>query len=209
MSEVDRRRSYWYNAVLIDSDRVLDPQFDDAVIYVTGAQLELLRNVTQYLRRRQTYVSETHPGYYLVPDDSDYDDILAIVSDLEEVLMGNPNTLWGYKERYLEVDAFTAIAAGTQVIHFPIVAAGVVLHVTGVTLFRNYVTASLARLYIRVSTTNNQVESVDMPLSGWSYPSTQPMVLKEGDRVRVEYVAGVVDEQYTTTVRGYQMQVPE
>lgn len=100
MSEVERRRSYWYNAILIDSDRVLTPQFDDAVIYVTGAQLELLRNVTQYLNRRNTYAAESHDGYYLVPDDADYDEILAIVADLEETLMGNPNTIWGYADRW-------------------------------------------------------------------------------------------------------------
>lgn len=103
MSEVERRRSHWYNAILIESDRVLNPVHDDAVIYITGAQVELLRNITVYLRRRHTYVDENHPGYYLVPDDSDFDDILAIVSDLEETLMGNPNTLFGYSEQ-LHVD---------------------------------------------------------------------------------------------------------
>lgn len=102
MSEVERRRSYWYNNILIDSDRVLSPEFDDAVIYVTGAQIEMLRNITQYLTRRQTYAAETNPGYYLVPDESDFDDILAIVADLEETLMGNPNTIWGYAAPWSE-----------------------------------------------------------------------------------------------------------
>ena len=96
MDERERRRAYRHNAVLIDSDRVLTPQFDDAIVYLTGAQLELLRNVSQYLNRRETYRAEKHPGYYLMPDDADYDDILAIVADMEESLMGNPNTIWGY-----------------------------------------------------------------------------------------------------------------
>lgn len=117
MSEVDRRRSYWYNAVLIESDRVLTPQVADAVIYVTGAQVEMLRNITQYLIRRNTYVSESHLGYYLVPDDSDYDEILAIVADLEETLMGNPNTIWGYSEVKILDGDHTKSGAGDDILY--------------------------------------------------------------------------------------------
>jgi len=95
----EQRYGYTYHRVLIDSARVLDSQFDDAVIYVTGAQLEMLRNVTQYLRRLSTYVSDYQPGYYLSPTVEDYDSILEVVADLEEVLMGNPNTIFGYSDQ--------------------------------------------------------------------------------------------------------------
>lgn len=99
MSESERRRKYRYNRVLIESARILTPQFADSVVYLTGPQIEMLRNVTQYLSRLDTYVEEHHSGYYLTPDAADYDDILEIVADLEEVLMGNPNTIWGYSGR--------------------------------------------------------------------------------------------------------------
>lgn len=98
MSESVRRRRYRYDRVLIGTDRVLTPQFDDAVVFLTGAQLEMLRNVTQYLNRLETYVSEYNPGYYIAPTAEDYDSILEIVADLEEALMGNPNTIFGYKD---------------------------------------------------------------------------------------------------------------
>lgn len=98
----EQRYGYTYHRVLIDSARILDPQFDDAVIYVTGAQLEMLRNMTQYLIRLSTYVSDYQPGYYLSPTIEDYDTIVAIVADLEETLMGNPNTIWGYKDRFVD-----------------------------------------------------------------------------------------------------------
>lgn len=102
MSVNERTRKYRYGRVLIETARVLSPAFDDAVVFLSGAQLEMLRNVTQYLRRLDTYVSEYTPGYYLTPTVADYDDILSIVADLEETLMGNPNTLWGYKDRLAE-----------------------------------------------------------------------------------------------------------
>lgn len=100
MSENVRRRGYVYNRVLIESERILDPQFDDAVVFLSGAQIEMLRNVSQYLSRLGTYVAEYNPGYYLTPTDEDYDSILEIVADLEEALMGNPNTIWGYFDRW-------------------------------------------------------------------------------------------------------------
>jgi len=88
MSETWRRKTYYKPRVLIDVERVLDPQYDDALLCITGAQLEMLRNLTQYLHRRSSFVSENHDGYYLVADNDDWDDIQAIVADLEETLMG-------------------------------------------------------------------------------------------------------------------------
>jgi len=108
MSESERRRKYRWDRVLIETDRLFNPQFDDAVVYLTGAQLEMLRNTTQNLRRPETYVSEYAMGYYLTPTVEDYDSILAIVADLEEVLMGNPNTIWGYKDRLFEFPFVTS-----------------------------------------------------------------------------------------------------
>lgn len=98
MSENERRRKYHYNRVLIETERILSPEFSDAVVFLSGAQVEMLRNVTQYLNRLDTYVTEYNPGYYLAPTADDYDDILEIVADLEEVLMGNPNTLFGFND---------------------------------------------------------------------------------------------------------------
>ena len=88
MSETWRRKPYYRPRVLIDVGRVLDPQFEDALLCITGEQLEMLRNLTQYLHRRSTFVAENHDGYYLVADNDDWDAIQAIVSDLEETLMG-------------------------------------------------------------------------------------------------------------------------
>lgn len=88
MSEVERRRAFFAGRVLIESDRILDPQFDDSLLCLTGAELELLRNITAYLHRQESFVDTYHDGYYIMPDDADFDDIQAIVASLEEKLMG-------------------------------------------------------------------------------------------------------------------------
>jgi len=103
---------------MIESARILSPQFDDAVLYFTGAQIELLRNVAGYLRRLETYTAEYHQGYYLTPTAEDYDTILAIVANLEETLMGNPNTLFGIKDVQRELLYKANSVAGEDTLWF-------------------------------------------------------------------------------------------
>lgn len=88
MSTEWRRKTYYKPRVLISTGRVLDPQYDDALLCITGPQLEMLRNLTQYLRRRSTFAESESASGYLSPDTADWDTIQAIVSDLEEKLMG-------------------------------------------------------------------------------------------------------------------------
>ena len=88
MTESWRVKKYYDKRVLIDVDRVLTPQYDDALLCITGAQLEMLRNLTQYLHRRSTFVSEYDVSTYLIADNDDWDDISDIVADLENTIMG-------------------------------------------------------------------------------------------------------------------------
>ena len=88
MSQNWRRKTYYRPRVLVDTERVLNPEFCDVWLCLTGSQLEMLRNLTQYLRRRSTYASEYAANTYLAPTEAEWDDILAIVADLEEKLMG-------------------------------------------------------------------------------------------------------------------------
>lgn len=88
MSEGWRRKTYYKPRVLIDVGRVLDPQFPDSVICLTGSELELLRNLTQYLHRRSTFADTYHDNHYLIADNDDWDSLQSIVASLEEKLMG-------------------------------------------------------------------------------------------------------------------------
>lgn len=88
MADEWRRKKYYDKRVLIETARVLDAQFEDSLICMTGAQFEMMRNLTQYLRRRSTFASEYQEGHYLAPTSAEWDELQAIVADLEEVLMG-------------------------------------------------------------------------------------------------------------------------
>lgn len=88
MSDTWRRKAYYRPRVLIETERVLDPQYPDYLLCITGSQIEMLRNLTQYLHRRSSFVGERFDGYYLAPTNDEWDDIEAIVADLEETLMG-------------------------------------------------------------------------------------------------------------------------
>lgn len=126
MSEAERRRGYSDPRVLLETARVLDPQFSDGVLYITGAQLEMLRSLCQYLRRPGTFVTEYSEGFYLTPTTEEWDDLQAIVADLEETLMGNPNTLWGYVDRWVEQVSEQEATAGTNILSFAEVPEGYV-----------------------------------------------------------------------------------
>jgi hypothetical protein len=87
MTESWRRKKYYAPRVLLDVDRLLSPPFEDVLVCLSASQVYMVRNLMQYLHRTSTFVKEYHQGYYLCADDDDYDDIQAIVSDLEDKLM--------------------------------------------------------------------------------------------------------------------------
>lgn len=88
MAEYWRYKSYYSKRVLISTERIITPQFDDIIVCLTGAQLEMLRNLTQYLHRRTTFAEEETTQNYLTPTNDDWDSIQSVVSDLEDKLMG-------------------------------------------------------------------------------------------------------------------------
>jgi len=90
MSETWRRKTYYKPRVLISTEHVLTPTFDDTLVCLTGAELEMLRNLTQYLHRRSTFVSEYQDTGYLAPTNAEWDTLQGIVAELEDKLMGCP-----------------------------------------------------------------------------------------------------------------------
>ena len=87
MVDVLRLKRYDVGRVLISTERVLDPQYKSTIVEVSGAQLEVLRNLMIYLNRESTFVSEYHTGYYLSPTIAEWDSLLSITANLEEKLM--------------------------------------------------------------------------------------------------------------------------
>lgn len=87
MSDPFRRHKYAVNRILIPAARILSPEFNAAYLYFTGAHIELLRNLVDYANRRTTFVDEYHDGYYLSPDDTDWNLLQIIIAELEDMLM--------------------------------------------------------------------------------------------------------------------------
>jgi hypothetical protein len=204
----EHRYGYTYHRVLIDSTRVLDPQFHDAVIYVTGAQLELLRNMTQYLNRLSTYVSEYHPDYYLSPTIEDYDIINAIVADLEETLMGNPNVIWGYSDNLWYRASAVAGSDATKNIGTPTIAEGELWVISKVSLHRTDNADNPVRLTHFGSLGYRDVADYPIPAVNTYYDYDVRSVLKAGEALRFGFTGATTGETVTIVVLGYQMVVP-
>ena len=117
MTDPLRRHKYALNRILIPSARILSPEFNAAYVFLTGSHVELLRNLLAYATRETTFVNEYHDGYYVSPDDTDWDSLSAIVADLEEVLMGTvigPYDAYVYvrDKKAIETDGGTFTEAG-------------------------------------------------------------------------------------------------
>lgn len=209
MSESERRRKYRYNRVLIETARVLEPQFHDAVVFLSGAQIEMLRNVTQYLNRLETYVTEYAEGYYLAPTAEQYDSILETVADLEETLMGNPNVIWGYADRWNEFVEYTMTVDGSRNVYSSSVPNGYVYTLQAVVV-RNLDTAVSSRIYIEQGIDSYPfakseliAQNVYRIVHGLNY------TLKYGDRVYVRFASCLDEDRLELRVWGHKMIVPE
>jgi hypothetical protein len=88
MSETWRNKTYYPKRVLLETSRILNNPFDATIICLEGAELEMLRNLCEYLHRRSTFVSEYHDQHYVAPSEVEWDSLEAIVANLEEKLMG-------------------------------------------------------------------------------------------------------------------------
>jgi len=202
------RRGYNDNRKLIESSRLLTPTFADGVLYFTGAQVELMRNLMAYANQRETFVDDYESGYYTMPDNDDWDDILAIVADLEEVLMGNPNTLWGYKDRYYENLDYLALTTYILKRSVAVPANQVyMLQAACLKLQDRATTSAVMQTIVSSSSACVLAEAATLAANTWLF-WVGNVVLKEGDQIQL-YVNGCqADDIFQGRVWGYKMDVP-
>lgn len=203
----DERRGYRYDRVLIESDRILSPQFADAVVFLSGAQIEMLRNVTQYLRRLDTYVSSYHQDYYLTPDASDYDDILAMVSDLEEVLMGNPNTILGYTEHLYERAYTSDSPGGDYEGEIGPVPVGELWRIESIRAEDQTSVPTDIECMVRVDWNWSQIAIIETPPIGKRLEWDGMITLPEGSKVEFRWHGSTEHDYIIGYIRGYVMTV--
>jgi hypothetical protein len=196
--------------VLIDAARVLNGQFDDAVVHLSGAQLEMLRNLTTYLHERTTFVDTYHPEYYELPDDEDWDTIEAIVSDLEDKLMGNENTIWGYFDRIgQEVDDLAGVGDSWVQDHEE-VPSGEVWVINQIS-FETDGPQVTAYSYVHFHTFIRPpiAETITVPTDVGKTAAGLNVTLREGDFVKVLWSGTTEGQRLKSYLLGYKMKVPE
>jgi hypothetical protein len=88
MSDAWRRKSYYRPRVLVQTDAVLESTFPDAVVCLTGGQVNLLRALLEYADRRSTFVSEYQTDGYLAPTEEEWEQLTDVVAQLEEAMSG-------------------------------------------------------------------------------------------------------------------------
>lgn len=106
-----RRKSHYKTRVLIGTDDVLESPFEDALVCLTGPQRNLVQNLTEYLHRRSTFVSEYGDGYYLAPTNAEWDDLQEVVADLEDKIM-NCDEYTALLEAVLEAAQCACLGSG-------------------------------------------------------------------------------------------------
>lgn len=208
MSESERRRRLPYTRVLIETERILDPQFNDMVAFLSGAQLEMLRNLTQYLHRRSTFSEDVDAVGYLTPSTEDWDSIQAIVADLEETLMGNPNTLWGYKDRWFDHETTESVGDPYTDAQTDPVPAGYVYVLEAWTVQHTHGDTRSVLLYVLGAPETLYLYNVPaLPSAEYVYAPSQ-LTMKEGDFIRFR-VYGLDTGKYARLrVWGHTMAVP-
>lgn len=209
MGESERRRKYRYGRVLIETERILNPQFNSAFLYVTGAQLELLRNVTQYLGMLHTYVSEYQPGYYLTPTAGDYDSLLAIVADLENILMAAENAPWKITDNVRYSELSENADAGYNSIAFASVPADEIWIVQGLQAKDEDNAIDRIELGAQVKGNFCQLQKYVNPAAAEEHSWHGKMVLWEGDKMRIEFFGCTAGDDISGRMVGYIMTVPD
>lgn len=208
MSEAERRRTYTESRVLMSSVAVLNPTFSDGALYFTGAQVEIMRNLVQYANRIESYVAEYESGYYLTPDNDDWDDIQAIVADLEETLMGNPNTLWGYNDRIEQYEYEGDADVGENILVLDDVPANTVYVITDIYAMHAITGCTAIELDSRIGTGNYPLLKVSPVANYQPYNWAGFHVMKAGDNLRAVFYACTATDTLFLKARGYSMLVP-
>lgn len=202
------RRNYRYGRVYIEAARILNPQFNGVTLTLTGAQVELLRNATMLFHLQDAFVDTYHDGYFMNASDADYNNIQAIVADLEEKLMGNINILWGYSEHLASTRTEDDAEAGINYLTFASCPAGEI-----------WIIETIDGYNINTNPTAIQFESLDASVIARIQHELSPgtnipvvwngkVTLAQGCHIRVRFDGCALNDNLRAHVWGYKMVVP-
>lgn len=204
-----RRRRYNPSRVLMGVADILDCPYPGDAVFLSGAQLTLLRNLTQYLHRVSTFVSEYQQTSYLVPTGDEWDALEAIVADMERILMGNENTIWGYNDRWFENLGETVSSPGIWYKSSTAVPAGEIHVLEFCWLVNNTTAGGKVRFSTVVDSVENRFYYNQTVFQTVPDIYNGKVTLREGDVVRMAMMQVNIDDQIEACVWGYKMKVPE
>lgn len=209
MSETERRRHYVIKRILIEASRILTPSFRAQGIYLSGAQVELLRNITGYLSRQETFVDTYSVGYYTMVDTDDWDTIEAIVADLEDKLMTAQNVMFGYSESWEGSLVSLAGTDGAQTVSLDPVGAGEVLRLEAVSWYNNTGARGAMQIQVKTGTFITRLDYIQSPAVQEPVLWSGVITLQEGDKLVVKQYNALEDDYFVGAARGYKMVIPE
>ena len=208
MSETDAYYLFVKDRVLLLTSQIYRPTAPACWVYLTAQQVEMLRNMTQYLNRPNTYVEEYAGHRYLTPDAEQFDGIQAIVADLEEKLMGNPNVLWGYTDRIVEQVLVADATAGINYVVLPAVPAGEVWVIEGMAGVDVDSAPSGVMFGVYDGSTWMWLEEVVTPAANVYNEWKGVLRLKEDDICGMIFSGCVLNDNLVANFWGYKMVVP-
>ena len=194
--------------ILVDAKAFLNTTINDAVLFFTASQIELMRNLVDYANRRTTFVSDYYIGYYLSPDDTDWNLIQGIVADLEGKLMGNNNVIWGYESVYVEAKYNGALPAGDPFLYGATVPEGEVWRLSGAGVLVE--SASCTKIVFRGVVGGKTIWFTDIntPISGFLYRLQIDIILDEGSYLYAQYSDTTLNDAGRLFLWGHKMEVP-
>lgn len=209
MSQEELRRAYDSRRILLETSRVLAPSFNAQGVYLTGAQIEMLRNITAYLNHRSTWVDTYYDTYYMMADDQDFSDILEIVADLEVKIMTSENTIIGFSDGWQESLAVLAGTDGTQIKTTVPVPAGKVLTIEAASWKNNTGARGTMQVWVVGGTETTVIAYSPSPARYSPIIWNGSIKLVEGQYVRVQQGLCLTGDAHDGAVRGWMMDVPE
>jgi hypothetical protein len=117
------------------------------------------------------------------------------------------NLLWGYHEVLLEQVLDTNADAGLNTLDATAVPSGEVHYVTSVYAANNTTNPSVIAMGITRGATTYSFKRVTLPGAGTSVESTNPVVLKQGDKIRVSISGCVAGDTIIMNIFGYIMDI--
>lgn len=209
MSEAERRTGYSPERVLIVAERILDPQFRALGITLDGAQVELLRNMMQYLNRKSTFVDEYADCYYLRVTDGDFDVISDIVASLEVKLMSDDNVMWGYNERLAWLVPDISDDAGTFYVSIGPVPSDEVWVIENAMVWHNLGTVCAVAFVLYADAVIHYLTPTLLPPTNAWYGGPTNVTVGPGDTFQAVFWGLDVGKTAQFSGAGYKMKVPE